>query len=173
MKKGGMLRTLVCNVNKGISLINRARFRKLLMKLAADRPADFVGIGIIAYSAIEGLPVVSLGSVSNAQLDLPVSGEDNVSIALSSLATRRSARHDGFHLIEANSGNLTHIAQFVSPPLGAALANPQAAWPHGARQMTALLISTLPQVEIAGVVSADGDVQLYENGTPTIAGVYM
>ncbi len=153
-------------------MIDRASFHKLLLKLAADRQADFVGIGIIAYSTLEGLPVVPLGSVSNAQLDLPVSDKNNVMIVLSSLATRQSARHDGFHLIEANSGNLTHIAQFVSPPLGPALANPHAAWPHGARQMAAILISTLPQVEIAGVVSADGDVQLYENGVQTITGVH-
>jgi hypothetical protein len=48
--------------------------------------------------------------------------------------------HDGFHLIEAKSGDLTHIAQFVSP-LDVALANPLAVWPQGARQMTAKLIS--------------------------------
>lgn len=153
-------------------MIDRARFRKLLLKLAANRPADFVGLGVIAYSTIEGLPVVPLGSVPNAQPDLPVSGENNVMLTLASLATRRSTRHDGFHLIEANSGNLTHVAQFVSPPLDAALANPRTDWPHGARQMTALLISTLPQVEIAAVVSADGNVQLYENGAQAISGAH-
>lgn len=72
--------------------------------------------------------------------------------------------HDGFHLIEAKSGDLTHIAQFVSPPLDVALANPFAVWPQGARQMTALLISTLPQVETAAVISAEGYVHIYENG---------
>lgn len=143
----------------------------MLLKLAADRPVDFVGIGIIAYSAIEGLPVVPLGSESNAQIDLPISGESNITKALSLLATRRNARHDGFHLIDSNSGDLTHIAQFVSPPLDAVGANPHAAWPHGARQMAALLISTLPQVDITAVVSADGNIQLYEKGIQTMPGV--
>lgn len=145
-------------------MIERAEIQRILIGLAAQRPADFVGLGVIVYRSIVDLPVVPLGSRLNIDIKLPISGASNVMKTLASLATRGSSMHDGFHLINACSGDLTHIAQFVSPPLDFALANPLAIWPTGARQMTALLISSLPQVEFAAVVSATGGVQLYENG---------
>lgn len=144
--------------------IDKVLFYQLLLMLAAQRSADFVGVGLIVYNTVEDLPVVPLGARLVADLSLPISGTMSVMRALTSLGTRGNSMHDGFHLIEAASGNLTHVAQFVSPPLDAALANPLAFWPQGARQMTALLISTLPQVDLAAVVSADGNVHLYENG---------
>lgn len=144
--------------------INKLRLQQLLLRLAAQRSNDFVGIGIIAYRTIENLPVVPLGSRLDADPDLPISGADRVLNVLALLATRGSIMHDGFHLIEAKTGDLTHIAQFVSPPLNVALANPFTVWPQGARQMTALLISTLPQVEAAAVISAEGGIHIYENG---------
>jgi len=148
----------------GNNLIDKICLQKKLSRLAAKRTSDFVGLGVIAYNNIEGLPVVPLGSHLDACLNLPISGESNVMNALSSMATRGSCMHDGFHLIEVNSGSLTHVAQFVSPPLCPALANPLATWPQGARQMTALLISTLPQVDFSAVVSVDGHLHFYEDG---------
>lgn len=143
------------------------------MSLTAQRSTDFVGLGIIAYSTIEGLPVVPLGSHFDSEQNLPISGISNVMSTLSMLATSGSVMHDGFHLIDAKSGDLTHIAQFVSPPLAVALASPSADWPRGARQMTALLISTLPQVEVAAVISAAGNVQLYKDGIERKIGAYQ
>jgi len=110
------------------------------------------------------LPVVPLGVRLDADPDLPISGTDHVLKALGILATRGSIMHDGFHLLEAKSGDLTHIAQFVSPPLDVAQTNPYAVWPQGARQMTAQLISTLSQVEAAAVISSDGCIHIYKNG---------
>ncbi|MEQ5127753.1 hypothetical protein ABN225_13235 [Providencia alcalifaciens] len=141
------------------------------MQLTTQRPDNFMGLGIILYTTTEGLPVVPLGSRLDSERNLPISNTSNVVNALASLATRESTMHDGFHLIEAKSGDLTHIAQFVSPPLSVALANPSANWPQGARQMTALLISTLPQVEVAAVISAEGSVQLFEDGIEQKIGV--
>ena len=97
-------------------------------------------------------------------LALPIENVGEVERALSALAIRQSGHHDGFHLVEASSGRLTHVSQFVSPPLAIALANPDATWPRGARQMTALLISTIPQVNMAGVITMDGEVLIYMNG---------
>ena len=105
-----------------------------------------------------------LGTRSKLLAQLPTCGFANVIATLASLATRGSISHDGFHLIDANNGNLTHIAQYVSPPLDLALANPSAIWPQGARQMTALLVSTLPQVDVAAVISTEGKIKFYENG---------
>ncbi len=144
--------------------INKLWLQQLLTKLATQRSTDFVGIGIIAYRTIDSLPVVPLGAGHDTYLDLPISGTDLVLKTLSMLATRRNVMHDGFHLIEVKSGDLTHVAQFVSPPLDIVLANPSAVWPKGARQMTAQLISTLPQVEAAAVISAEGCIHIYENG---------
>lgn len=148
-------------------LIDREHFRESLKELAANRPCDFVGLGVIVYLTLEGLPVAPLGAIESTRPELPIYGEANLMKALATLATRRSAQHDGFHLINAEKGALTHVAQFVSPPLEAALASRSANWPAGARQMTALLISAMPQVMFSGVVAADGEVQLYENGIQT------
>lgn len=152
-------------------MIDKSGIQGLLLKLAEQRSADFVGLGVIAYKTFAGLPVVPLGSHMNSYLGLPIVGARNVMSTLASLATQSSIMHDGFHLIEASSGDLTHVAQFVSPPLNAALANPLAAWPQGARQMTALLVSTLPQVEFSAVVSANGNVQIYVGGKEESGGV--
>lgn len=160
---GRILHTCKCLTGEG-SLINKLWLHQLLTRLVAQRSTDFVGIGVIAYRTIENLPVVPLGSRLNADKGLPISGTDDVFKVLAMLATRGSSMHDGFHLIEAKSGDLTHIAQFVSPPLDVALANPLAVWPQGARQMTAKLISTLPQVEAAAVISAEGYIHIYKNG---------
>ncbi|HHQ4734435.1 hypothetical protein ACET9K_12675 [Aeromonas enteropelogenes] len=158
-------------LNIGGRIIDKLRLSELLLSLSARRPDDFVGLGLIVYSAIENLPVVPLGARLDAGRDLPITGANNVISTLALLATRGSSMHDGFHLIDAKSGNLTHIAQFVSPPLDAALANPLAIWPQGARQMTALLISILPQVEVAAVISAAGDIHIYKNGVEGKVGV--
>lgn len=145
-------------------LIDKVCLQTFLMRLAAQRSTDFVGLGVIAYNTIEGLPVVPLGIRLNENINLPISGASNVMDTLTSLATRKNCMHDGFHLIEVSSGDLTHVAQFVSPPLYPVIANPLADWPKGARQMTALLVSTLPQVELAAVVSVDGYLHFYKNG---------
>lgn len=151
-------------------MIDRARFFDLLMKVAVNRPADFVGLGVIAYSTTEGLPVFPLGRAVHAQADLPVHGEEQVMNALSSIATRNNPQHDGFHLINGENGDLTHLAQFVSPPLDKACAHLRENLPNGARQMTALLISLMHQVLFAAVVTADGNVQMYIKGEVAMSG---
>lgn len=151
-------------------MIDRTHFFDLLLALSENRSEDFVGLGIIVYSALEGLPVIPLGTDAGWSPVLPVRGEKSVISTLSALATRQSRRHDGFHLINAETGDLTHLAQFVSPPLDAAGRTPPEANPNGARQMTALLTSSLPQVDFTAIVTAEGDVQLYSGGTQTMAG---
>lgn len=151
-------------------MINREYFFESLQELAANRPDDFVGLGVIVYLTLEGLPVAPLGAMLDTQPELPIYGKEKVMKVLATLATRRSAQHDGFHLIDAVGGELTHLAQYVSPPLGAALVNRSDNWPSGARQMTALLISFMPQVAFSAVVTAYGEVQLYENGTQVTTG---
>jgi len=146
-------------------LIDRKHFCGLLQELAENRTDDFIGLGVIFYLTMVGLPVVPLGVIESTQPELPIFGEKNVMKVLATLATRRNPQHDGFHLIDAESCELTHVAQFVSPPLETALVNRRTNWPSGARQMTALLISLMPQVAFSAVVTADGKVQLYWNGT--------
>lgn len=128
-------------------------------------------MGLIAYNSLDRLPVVPLGTLIDSGINLPVRGMQHVIETLSILSSRGCTMHDGFHLLSARSGDLTHIAQFVSPPLRIALENPAQNWPLGARQMTALLISTLPQVDFSVVISAEGSLHLYENGKQQTSGV--
>lgn len=151
-----------------MTVIDREHFYDLLLALSANRSEDFVGLGVIVYSAFQGLPVISLGTDASSPPTLPVRGEKDVMSMLSILATRQSEHHDGFHLINAETGDLTHLAQFVSPPLDAAHRNPLVHTVNGARQMTALLASTMPQVEFTAIVTAEGDVQFYCGGTQAL-----
>lgn len=146
--------------------------KELFPQLIIQKPTDFVGLGIIIYNEIQGLPIIPLGSHLNARPKLPISGIVNISSTLASLATRANPMHDGFHLIEASTGNLTHIAQFVSPPLDSTFSNQMTTSPQGARQMTALLTSALPHVVISAAISSNGTMHLYENGKEHVGSAY-
>ncbi len=139
------------------------RLKDFLTKIANTPPSDFVGLGLIFYSSLEGLPVFPLGDQA-AISGLPIQEEEKIKNYLLAISCRSSHWHDGFHLLDVRSGELTHVAQFVSPPLDFVRANPDCRWPSGARQMAALLASTLPQVVSSVVVPTTGHIQVYKAG---------
>lgn len=139
------------------------RLIEFLAQLANKPSSDFVGLGLIFYSSFDGLPVFPLGDQA-ALAELPLQKEDEIKSYLLAISRRSSSWHDGFHLLDVRSGQLTHVAQFVSPPLDFARINPAHRWPSGARQMAALLASTLPQVVSSVVVPTAGPIQIYQAG---------
>lgn len=139
------------------------RLKDFLTQIANSPPSDFVGLGLIFYQSLEGLPVSPLGD-QGALSGLPLQEEEEIKNYLLAISCRSSHWHDGFHLLNARSGQLTHVAQFVSPPLDFVRANPGCRWPSGARQMAALLASTLPQVVSSVVVPTTGPIQVYQAG---------
>ncbi|WP_263568697.1 hypothetical protein [Paucibacter sp. DJ2R-2] len=88
--------------------------------------------------------------------------EVDLAEALSRISVMSSPLHDGFHFVEAHSWRLTHLAQFISPPI------PDDATQRfqgtGARLMAALLASLLPGIECVGLVSHSGEIHLFSRG---------
>lgn len=133
-------------------------------------PPDFSGTGVIFYDHLEDLPFVSLGSHGPARPKLPITGMENIASVLAQVSSLRSSFHDGFHFIDLTGEKLTHLAQFVSPPLPKLLkgAAPNAS---GARHMTALLSSKVRGIAGVGVLASAGQVYYYQDGECLAGGV--
>ena len=136
---------------------------RLLKQLKRSRSEDFSGIGIVFYSQLGGLPSTPLGSLAATKPELPIFGFEAITCTLTYVSDRISSWHDGFHMIDMESESLTHLSQFLVPPLGDLLQHVNNR-PYGARQMTALLTSMIPGIVCVGVLSTSGEVRVYENG---------
>tara|TARA_R110002167_G_scaffold254359_2_gene460579 strand:- start:28377 stop:28688 length:312 start_codon:yes stop_codon:yes gene_type:complete len=94
--------------------------------------------------------------------NLTLIGDNDIATALASISTMRGPYHDGFHFIDVSSWQITHISQFISPPI------PRGAEQRfhgtGARLMAAMLASLLPGITCVGLVSRCGQVHLFYNG---------
>ncbi len=136
---------------------------RLLKQLKLLRPESFSGVGLVFYSHLEGLPSTPLGSQTATVPDLPVFGIEAIVRILASVSDHSSPWHDGFHMIDMRSKSLTHLSQYLAPPLRG-LSKLPGDRPHGARQMTALLSSTIPGITYVGVLSTGEEIAVYENG---------
>lgn len=123
-------------------------------------PPDFSGIGIVLYVPPLTLPTISLRSIDNLVVRIPLAS-DEVASFLASISGKSSPWHDGFHLVDSRTFSLTHIAQFVAAPLGATHMQLQIG---GARHMTALLASQVAGVTSTAILATDGRASVYENG---------
>jgi hypothetical protein len=132
----------------------------LLRSVWALVPPDFSGIGIVMYVHPLTLPTLSLRSRDKLVVRLPLAGDDIASF-LASISGKSSPWHDGFHLVDSHTFSLTHIAQFVAPPLGTTPVQLQIG---GARHMTALLASQVASVNSTAILATDGRASIYEGG---------
>ena len=132
----------------------------LLSHVAANRPVDFAGTGVVFYENLTSLPFLQLGGAGTG--GPPVNpAEADLETTLRELARLSSPWHDGFHFVEASSFALTHVAQFVSPPIPANLVKVQGT---GARFMTAQLSSLVPGIICVGLISHEGQASIFVNG---------
>lgn len=135
----------------------------LLKRLKMLRPKSFSGVGLVFYFHLEGLPSTPLGSRAATTPDLPVFGLEEIARVLASVSDHASPWHDGFHMIDMRSETLTYLSQYLAPSLRNLSKLPEGR-PHGARQLTALLSSTIPGIAYVGVLSAGEEIIVYENG---------
>lgn len=124
---------------------------------------DFAGLGLVFYTERDSLPVHPLTSDS-CGTELPATNLDEVVAVLSAISRRKSACHDGFHLVNATNLYLTDVSQFLSPPIPD---TPMEVEFGGARQMAARLFSMLPEVQLTATYTSVGEAILYEYGKPT------
>lgn len=143
------------------------RVEQLLRHAAPKLAGDFAGLGVVFYDSLAALPHLQLEVIGDERFDLPVEGLEAIGEVLARTARRSSPWHDGFHFVHAGSGALTHLCQFIAPPLpGAADAAPRAS---GARHMTALLASKVAGVVAIGLLNRECAASIYEAGRQTLS----
>lgn len=138
---------------------------KLLKRIAEGRPADFCGLGVVFYRHLEALPRLALGDQDHLMPALPVCGLGAIASSLAGISSASSPWHDGFHLVNLSGPALTHVSQYLAPPIalrGAADAG--LSRPTGARHMTALLVSQLDGVACVGLLTNHVEATVFERG---------
>lgn len=140
---------------------------KLLRHAAPQLASDFAGLGVVFYDTLAALPHLQLEVGGDERFDLPVTGLEPISLLLARTARRSSPWHDGFHFVHVGSGALTHLCQFIAPPIP----DPSEARPRagGARHMTALLASNVPGIVAIGLLTHDRAASIYEAGVLTLS----
>lgn len=142
------------------------RVEKLLSSIKGAVGAEFTGIGLIFYSPPLNLPARSLGDPALFVPRLPISGDAAIAGLLAGISRSDSPWHDGFHLIDAASFQLTHVCQFLSPPLDLIGEPEKGNLPVGARWYSALAISKLPQVILTALIGQQGTQVIFRQGRP-------
>ena len=98
-------------------------------------------------------------------LALPVQGTDAIASTLANISSASSPWHDGFHLVDFTGPALTHISQYLAPPVGTRGTEVLGIQrPTGARHMTALLVSQLEGVACVGLLPRHAEPTVFERG---------
>jgi hypothetical protein len=137
------------------------RAEQVLRAIAHLRDQDFTGVGVVFYEGLAHLPHLQLTD-STVKADPRQFAEVDLAVALSSISVMSSPLHDGFHFVDARNGQLTHLSQFISPPIPSDAAHRFRG--TGARLMAALLTSLLPGIVCVGLVSHGGEIHLFSHG---------
>lgn len=120
---------------------------------------NFEGIGLVVYSDIKELPVISM-NIEKSSYDLPINSYDDILKTLIEISSSNSKFQDGFHLL-SKEFKLTHISQYFSTPI---IKNLIVANIFGSRYRTALYGSCLPNVLFTAVISKNYGLIIFENG---------
>ena len=137
------------------------RAARLLKAIARLRPVNFSGIGVVFYEDLAQLPHLQLTNDEQQPNVADLTGGDLAS-RLAGISVMSSPLHDGFHFVDARCWQLTHVAQFISPPIPCDAG--QRFHGTGARLMASVLTSLLPGISCVGLVAHDGEVHLFRNG---------
>lgn len=130
-------------------------FRSLLYEIQLNSSVDFSGIGIVVCENPVDLPIINLRDTEPDIAGTPAQ-------VLARLSSRQSKYHDGFHVVN-QKGELTHIAQYFSPPIV------QEAYFDrsrlvGGRFVAALFGSAISGVLMIGIVREGHGLSIFKNG---------
>lgn len=137
------------------------RAEQVLRAIANLRGHDFSGVGLVFYEHLAHLPHLQLTD-NSVKADPGRFAGVELAAALSSISVMSSPLHDGFHFVDAGSWQLTHLSQFLSPPIPSDAA--KRFHGTGARLMAALLTSLLPGIVCVGLVSHGSEIHLFSHG---------
>lgn len=123
---------------------------------------------MVFYDSLAALRHLQLEVGGDEHFNLPIEGLEPICDVLALTARQSSPWHDGFHFVHIGSASLTHLCQFIAPPLP----DPSAASPRasGARHMTALLASKVAGISAIGLLTDERAASIYEAGRLTFSG---
>ncbi|MGF6635487.1 hypothetical protein [Paraburkholderia sp. MM6662-R1] len=132
------------------------KLRDTLANVQKSVGADFSGIGIVVCDAVEDLPIHPLRTVST------ILDAGDLVAQLSSVSSRHSTFHDGFHIVSTD-WKLIKVAQYFSPPI---VVKAEINWGRqfGGRYLAALFGSALPSVKATGVASNGFGLAIFQDG---------
>ncbi|MBD8902571.1 hypothetical protein [Methylobacterium bullatum] len=117
---------------------------------------SFSGIGVLVSDDPDGLPIVPLRPLAST----PTFGSTRE--LLIAVSNKAHELHDGFHIMSSDLC-IVRFSQYFSPSIVPGLvADP--ARRRGGRYMAAMFGSTLRNVVVSGVASADYGVAVFEGG---------
>ncbi|WP_152996312.1 hypothetical protein [Pseudomonas aeruginosa] len=141
------------------SEINQAL--SLLKSISKNRESDFSGTGLIFYSDLSELPFLQLENES-IKPNAAIFSDCEIDSAICQISKPKDPLHDGFHFIDIETWKITHVSQFISPPIPNDAA--QRFRGTGSRLMSAYLASLITGIKCAGIVSQAGKVHLFHTG---------
>lgn len=137
---------------------------QVLLGVVRGAPLRFAGLGLLLYRSPVELALAPLAPSSHSSA-LPTRSMDEAIDLLRRLADLNNPLHDGFHLVDAGRLVITHVCQFVSPPIPSKLPIALPDFPIGARHMTAILASYVPSVVLTAVLTDRNQATLIERGS--------
>lgn len=136
-------------------------FILLLRELVELKNPYFSGAGFVLYKNLETLSTYHCNLINDKKnLPLLKLGSQSLTNYLSKISSYKHPYHDGFHFIN-HKGQLTHVAQFFSPPVNDAVIRIPG---QGARTFCAQCGSIIDGVLMIGSVSSNGQIYLFERG---------
>lgn len=138
-----------------------ASFISLLQEMSNIKPRDFSGAGFVLYKELTTLEKYHCDLVDDDKI-LPSLklGTKDFTNYLIEISRYGHPYHDGFHFIN-HEGIITHVAQFLSPPVDKCLPNIEG---QGARTFCSQCSSKIDGVSLIGSVSSNGNIFVFENG---------
>jgi hypothetical protein len=121
----------------------------------------FTGIGVVVASDVTSLPIAPL------RQGVPDFGDRSVVDVLASISVHDCDLHDGFHVLSPVL-RIELFSQYLAPPVRPISRTPSST-AGGARYMTALLASSLPDVVATGLATADQPPIVFLDGAEVAA----
>ncbi len=134
-------------------------FRQLLLEVSEKSKFNFSGLGILVYSDLTNLPIISLKH-TDKDIHLPIKDRNEVVERLSLISSSNNKYHDGFHMLN-DKLELTHLSQYVAATIikDVIIKNE-----FGCRYRTAIYASALPNIICSGVLSSNYPATVFQNG---------
>lgn len=136
-------------------------FMELVLKIHRIQGAAFSGMGLLLYNNIHSINPYhcSLTHLTHPIPNLHLKSPKLVTY-LENISSIDHPCHDGFHFINHN-GCLTHVAQFLSPPINKNYNN---IYGQGARTLCSLNGSIINGVLMIAIITSKRDIYFFKNG---------